>query len=89
AVAGLAIAGLFAVVVQVTVAYAAAVSAPSERGRTIGAVTSGVVLGILGVRVLAGVLGDTVGWRVGYALLALSCAVLAYTVHATLDPDHR
>ncbi|WP_083889430.1 MFS transporter [Nocardia pneumoniae] len=89
AVTGLAIAGLFAVVVQVTVAYVAAVSAPSERGRNIGAVTSGVVIGILGVRVLAGVLGDTVGWRAVYALLAILCVALARTVRATLDADHR
>lgn len=89
AVVGLMIAGLFAVVVQVTVAYVAAVSAPDERGRNIGAVTSGVVIGILGVRVLAGVLGDTVGWRAVYALLAVLCLALALTVRATLDPDGR
>ncbi|MEU7141437.1 MFS transporter [Nocardia sp. NPDC046473] len=89
AVAGLVVAGLFAVVVQVTVAYVAAVSAPNERGRNIGAVTSGVVIGILGVRVLAGVLGDTVGWRAVYALLAVLCVALALTVRATLDSDSR
>ncbi|MFC9440540.1 MFS transporter [Nocardia sp. NPDC057030] len=89
AVVGLAVAGLFAVVVQVTVAYVAAVSAPDQRGRNIGAVTSGVVIGILGVRVLAGLLGDTVGWRAVYALLAVLCVVLAGTVRATLDPDSR
>ncbi|MFI6044073.1 MFS transporter [Nocardia sp. NPDC051321] len=89
AVVGLAVAGLFAVVVQVTVAYVAAVSAPNERGRNIGAVTSGVVIGILGVRVVAGVLGDTVVWRAVYALLAALCLALALTVRATLDPDSR
>ncbi|MFI9503438.1 MFS transporter [Nocardia sp. NPDC052566] len=87
--AGLAIAGVFAVVVQVTVAYVAAVSEPSERGRNIGAVTSGVVIGILGVRILAGVLGDTAGWRAVYALLAVLCAALAVTARATLHPDRR
>ncbi|MFI6170605.1 MFS transporter [Nocardia sp. NPDC051052] len=89
AVVGLAVAGLFAVVVQVTVAYVAAVSAPNERGRNIGAVTSGVVIGILGVRVVAGALGDTVGWRAVYALLAVLCVALALTVRAILDPDSR
>ncbi|MFC9997234.1 MFS transporter [Nocardia sp. NPDC127526] len=89
ALAGLAIAGFFAVVVQVTVAYVAAVSAPVERGRNIGAVTSGVVLGILGVRILAGVLGDTTGWRAVYALLAILCLALAFIVHTTLAPDRR
>ncbi|WP_239648707.1 MFS transporter [Nocardiopsis chromatogenes] len=89
AAVGLAAAGLFAVVVQVAVAYAAAVSTPGERGRTIGAVTSGVVTGILGVRVLAGVLGDTAGWRAVYLALALLCLVLAAAVRLGLRPDPR
>ncbi|MFC3997618.1 MFS transporter [Nocardiopsis sediminis] len=89
AVAGLATAGFFAVVVQVAVAYVAAVSAPGERGRNIGAVTSGVVIGILGVRVMAGTLGDTVGWRAVYLVLALLCAALAVAVRLGLAPDPR
>ncbi|PKV98206.1 MFS transporter [Nocardia fluminea] len=89
AVAGLALAGVFAVVVQVAVAYVAAVSAPGDRGRNIGAVTSGVVIGILGVRVVAGLLGDTLGWRLIYALLAVLCAGLAVVTRAGLDPDIR
>ncbi|ROQ81691.1 putative MFS family arabinose efflux permease [Streptomyces sp. CEV 2-1] len=86
---GLAVAGLFAVVVQITVAYVAATSPPGERGRNIGTVTSGVVLGILGVRVLAGVLGDHFGWRAVYAVLAALCLTLALIAHRTLDPDAR
>ncbi|WP_406230268.1 MFS transporter [Nocardia sp. NBC_01009] len=89
AVVGLAVAGVFAVVVQVTVAYVAAVSPPGERGRNIGAVTSGVVIGILGVRVIAGVLGDTLGWRAVYVLLAALCAALAIIARAGLRPDVR
>lgn len=89
AVAGLAVAGLFAVVVQVAVAHIAAVSAPSERGAAIGVVTSGVVIGILGARVLAGLLGQTLGWRAVYAVLAALCLALALTVRMTLVPDRR
>jgi predicted MFS family arabinose efflux permease len=89
AAAGLAVAGLFAVVVQITVAYVAATSPAGERGRNIGTVTSGVVLGILGVRVLAGVLGDSVGWRAVYAVLAVLCVALALIAHRTLHPDVR
>ncbi|MFW5417733.1 MFS transporter [Nocardiopsis sp. CNT-189] len=89
AAAGLAAAGLFAVVVQIAVAYAAAVSAPGERGRSIGAVTSGVVVGILGVRVLAGALAGAAGWRAVYLVLALLCLALAATARAALRPDPR
>ncbi|WP_327139240.1 MFS transporter [Nocardia sp. NBC_01327] len=89
AMAGLAIAGVFAVVVQVAVAYVAAMSPAGERGRNIGAVTSGVVLGILGVRVVAGVLGDTVGWRAIYVLLAVLCGSLGLITQVGLRPDAR
>ncbi|NBH02781.1 MFS transporter, partial [Amycolatopsis sp. SID8362] len=54
AFAGLAAAGSFAVVVQTAVAYTAELSPPGERGRNLGVVTSGVVVGILGARIATG-----------------------------------
>lgn len=86
---GLAIAGLFAAVVQTTVAYAAALSTPAERGRTLGVVTSGVVVGILGARVAAGALATAWGWRSIYAGLALVLVVLAAAGARLLPPDPR
>ncbi|MFD5319433.1 MFS transporter [Streptomyces sp. NPDC127098] len=86
---GLAVAGLFAVVVQTTVAYAAALSTPEERGRTLGAVTSGVVLGILGARVAAGALAAAWGWRGVYVVLSVLLATLAWLLLRTLPPDAR
>ncbi|GAA4919274.1 putative MFS family arabinose efflux permease [Stackebrandtia albiflava] len=89
AIAGLAVAGLFATVVQTTVAYVAAVSPVGERGRNIGIVTSGVVIGILGVRVIAGLLGELTDWRMIYLVIAGSCVVLAFAARRGLDPDVR
>ncbi|WP_409180407.1 MFS transporter [Amycolatopsis sp. VS8301801F10] len=86
---GLVLAGLFAVVVQTTVAYAAALSTPDERGRTLGVVTSGVVLGILGARVAAGALAELWGWRGVYVVLAVLLATLAGLVLRTMPPDPR
>lgn len=87
--AGVAIAGLFSVVVQTTVAYAAALSAPQERGRTLGVVTAGVVIGILGARTVAGALATAWGWRSAYAALAALLVVLAALVLTLLPPDPR
>lgn len=89
AFAGLATAGLFAVVVQTTVAYVAAVAPPAERGRSIGVVTSGVVAGILGARVVSGVLAEMWGWRSVYAALAALSLILAALVRTALPPDDR
>lgn len=86
---GLAATGLFAVVVQTTVAFAADLSTPSERGRTLGIVTSGVIIGILGARVLAGVLAGLWGWRSVYVGLMLLLVVLSVVVLTQLPADPR
>ncbi|MFD6222392.1 MFS transporter [Nocardia asteroides] len=86
---GLAVTGLFAVVVQTTVAFAADLSAPAERGRTLGIVTSGVIIGILGARVLAGILAGLWGWRSVYTTLTLLLVMLALVVLKLLPADHR
>lgn len=85
---GLTVAGLFAVVIQTTVAYAAALSTPEKRGRNLGAVTSGVVIGILGGRVAAGALATAWGWRTMYVTVAVLLVTLAGLVLRT-PPDPR
>jgi predicted MFS family arabinose efflux permease len=89
ALAGLAVTGLFAVVVQTTVAYTASVSPPGDRGRNLGIVTSGVVTGILGARVLAGAVAGTWGWRGVYGALAVLALGLSVLVALALPPDRR
>ncbi|MFF6836362.1 MFS transporter [Streptomyces sp. NPDC012438] len=86
---GLALAGMFAVVVQTTVAYAASVSPPAERGRNIGIVTSGVVIGILGARIVTGLLAEQWGWRSIYVLLGVLALGLAALVPRALPPEDR
>lgn len=85
----MALAGCFAVVVQIAVAYAAALSEPEKRGRNLGVVTSGVVVGILGGRVLAGALAGTHGWRSVYIVLAAALCVLGLLAWRLLPPDPR
>jgi len=68
--------GLLAVVVQVLVAFAASLAAPEERGRMVGTVTSGVVIGILAARFLAGLLADLGGWRAVYITSAILTLVV-------------
>lgn len=69
--------GLMAVVVQVLVAYAAALATPAQRGQAVGTVTSGVVLGILLARFLSGVIADFAGWRAVYFVSATLMLVMA------------
>lgn len=81
--AGMAAVGLFAVMVQVLVSFAATLATPAERGKAVGMVTSGVVIGILGARFFAGMLADLAGWRAVYltsAGLTLAMAGLLWRV---------
>ncbi|MYM96543.1 MFS transporter [Duganella vulcania] len=76
---------------QGLVAYAAAASAASERGRVVGAAQAGVVAGLLLARALAGWVADMAGWRAVYggsalAMLALS-ALLWLSLPRLATPD--
>lgn len=74
--ASLAAMGLLAVVVQVLVAFAATLARPAERGKAVGMVTSGVVIGILAARFVAGFLADLGGWRAVYLTSAILTAAM-------------
>ncbi|MCD5996116.1 MFS transporter [Pseudomonas sp. CDFA 602] len=85
--------GLLAVVVQVLVAYAAALATPSQRGEAVGTVTSAIVLGILLARLASGVIADMAGWRAVYfvssGLMLTLAAVLWKVAPATVSPRQR
>ncbi|MEQ6354087.1 MFS transporter [Lysinibacillus sp. M3] len=73
---GMALVGLLAVVTQTLVAFAATMASPTERGRVVGIVTSGIVIGILLARTFAGLLTDLTGWRSVYLVSAILMLVM-------------
>ena len=79
--------GLMAVVVQLVVAWAAILAVPQRRGKVVGTVTSGIVLGILLARFISGSIADIAGWRAVYLsaafLMLLIACVVAKGVPAT------
>jgi predicted MFS family arabinose efflux permease len=80
--------GIACVVVQVIVAYAAALSAPGQRGTVVGTVTSGVVIGILLARTASGFVADLLGWRAVYLMSAGLMLMLAIALGRLLPPDN-
>ncbi|WP_435162893.1 MFS transporter [Paenibacillus glycanilyticus] len=86
---GLAVVGLLAVVTQTLVAYAAALAPPSARGRIIGLVTSGIVIGILLARSTAGILTDLAGWRSVYLFSAGCLFIIALTLLKFLPQEQH
>ncbi|MGZ0151128.1 MFS transporter [Kribbella sp. WER1] len=73
---GLASVGALAVVTQSLVAYGAALS--SRRGRTVGTITTGIVLGILLARTVSGVLTDLLNWRATYLIACAACLAITF-----------
>lgn len=87
--AGIAGVGLLAVVTQTLVAFAATLADPTERGRVIGIVTSGIVIGILLARAVAGIITDFAGWRAVYLVSAGITLLLAGILYRTLPNVDR
>ncbi|NIK25988.1 MFS transporter [Paenibacillus lupini] len=86
---GIAVVGLLAVVTQTLVAFAATLAAPAERGRAVGVVTSGIVIGILLARTFAGVLTDFAGWRSVYLVSAGLTLIMACVLFRVLPHDEH
>jgi predicted MFS family arabinose efflux permease len=81
---GMVVIGLAAVVVQVLVAFAATLASAADRGRSVGTVTSGVVLGILLARFVSGILADLGGWRAVYLTSGCLTLAMAGVLHLVL-----
>jgi predicted MFS family arabinose efflux permease len=63
--------GAFSVAAQVILPFAAAMAKPERRGEVVGAVFTGLLIGILGARVGGGFVAEHFGWRWVYALSAV------------------
>jgi predicted MFS family arabinose efflux permease len=88
--AGLSLVGFLAVVTQALVAFAATMSAPKQRGRIVGIVTSGIVIGILLARTFAGIVTDLAGWRFVYLVSAVFTLIMSCTLLLILPrQDHQ
>ncbi len=81
---GLLLVGASAVVAQMLVPFAAALAPARERGRVVGSVMSGLLLGILLARTFAGFVAGASSWRVLLYLAAGAMASTALALRARL-----
>lgn len=74
---GTALTGLFSVVAQILVPLAATLAAPEKRGKVVGTIMSGLLLGILLARTVAGLLASLGGWRTVYWVASVLMVIMA------------
>lgn len=79
--------GLSSVSTHTLVALAAALARPEERGRAVGTVMSGLLLGILLARTVSGFVGAHLGWRGMFWIAAAVTALLAFVLLRRLPAD--
>ncbi len=84
--------GLTTAVPQLAVPYAAALVPAADRGRSVGKVMSGLLIGILLSRTASGLVGQHLGWRATFMLAALAMAVFTVVLRLRLplqQPQQR
>ncbi len=80
--------GALSVVAQLLVPLAATLAAPSERGRIVGTVMSGLLIGILVARTAAGAIAQAGTWRLVYFVAGAAMLGEAALLHRVL-PESR
>ncbi|WP_097164728.1 MFS transporter [Enterobacter sp. CC120223-11] len=79
-IVGTALTGLFSVVAQILVPLAATLASPNQRGKVVGTIMSGLLLGILLARTVAGLLASLGGWRTVYWVASVLMVVMAFAL---------
>lgn len=78
--------GLTATLAQDMVPAAASLANDANRGRLVGTVMTGLLLGILLSRVVSGLVADSLGWRAMYGMAAVGVALIGVAAWRLL-PD--
>ena len=76
--------GVTTITPQLLVPFAAHLAEPAERGRVVGIVMSGLLIGILAARTVSGVVGEYLGWRAMYGIAAAVMVALALSLKGLL-----
>ena len=72
--------GVCSMIPQIFVPIASQFSRPEHKGRNVGMVVSGLLIGILASRVVSGFVGEVLGWREMYVIAAVMMVVCAGVV---------
>ena len=72
--------GAFSIVPQLILPLAATLASPEQRGKVIGTIMSGLLVGILISRTVSGFVGLWIGWRGMFWIAALLCLLIMLVI---------
>ena len=87
-IAAAGIIGMTSVMAQLLVPFAATLASEADRGRVVGNVMSGLILGILLARTFSGLVSQVAGWRTVYVIAAVLMTVQTVVLYVKL-PRYR
>ncbi len=85
--AAMALTGLTTVAGQLLTPFAGDLASPSQLGKVLGTIISGMLIGILLSRTVSGVIADFLGWRAVYFIAAGGALILAFLMLRMLPAD--
>ena len=88
-IGALGLVGLCSVVAQILVPMAAQMASADTRGKVVGTVMTGLLLGILLARTVSGLIAAAFGWRAVFVVAATLAAGLAVLLAAELPQESR
>ena len=72
--------GITSIVPQLILPLAASLSEPTQRGKVVGTIMSGLLVGILLSRTLSGLVGELWGWRAMFWIAAGLCLMILFVI---------
>jgi len=81
---GTAISGIFSAVAQVLIPFSATLALPNQRGKVVGILMSGMLLGILLARTFAGAISTMADWRMVYWIAAVIMCFTTLLLYCSL-----
>jgi len=75
--------GISSIVPQLILPLAASLCAPEQRGKVVGTIMSGLLIGILLSRTLSGFIGQLYGWRSMFWIAAGICLLIFFVIQNT------
>jgi predicted MFS family arabinose efflux permease len=80
--------GMTTITPQIIIPFGASLAPINKRGRVVGTIMSGLLIGILVARTVSGLISAYLGWRAVYWIAAALMVILAIVLRFLLPQDH-